>query len=97
MSKPKYPFEKRLEVVNHYFTTDDGYRIISARFGVPRTQVRTWVALYEKHGEKGLIPKPKGVREGANKRGNSSRLTQSFHFFMFEPIFSPVNALNQPI
>ena len=61
MSKPKYPFEKRLEVVNHYFTTDDGYRIISARFGVPRTQVRTWVALYEKHGEKGLIHKPKGV------------------------------------
>ena len=38
-----------------------------------------------------------GTREGANKRGNSSRLTQSFHFFMFEPIFSPVNALNQPI
>jgi hypothetical protein len=22
---------------------------------------QTWVALYEKHGEKGLIPKPKGV------------------------------------
>ncbi len=37
------------------------------------------------------------IREGANKRGNSSRLTQSFHFFMFESIFSPVNALNQPI
>jgi hypothetical protein len=37
------------------------------------------------------------VKEGANKRGNTSRLTQSFHFFMFEPIFSPVNALNQPI
>ncbi len=37
------------------------------------------------------------LMEGANKRGNSSRLTQSFHFFMFEPIFSPVNALNQPI
>jgi hypothetical protein len=36
-------------------------------------------------------------KEGANKQGNSSRLTQSFHFFMFEPIFSPVNALNQPI
>ncbi|WP_241182771.1 ankyrin repeat domain-containing protein, partial [Escherichia coli] len=34
------------------------------------------------------------IREGANKWGNSSRLTQSFHFFMFEPIFSPVNALN---
>ncbi|HGV9214610.1 TPA: restriction endonuclease subunit S, partial [Escherichia coli] len=38
----------------------------------------------------------KEIREGANKRGNSSRLTQSFHFFMFESIFSPVNALNQP-
>ncbi|WP_409557629.1 DUF5405 family protein, partial [Escherichia coli] len=25
------------------------------------------------------------LREGANKRGNTSRLTQSFHFFMFEP------------
>ncbi len=37
------------------------------------------------------------LKEGANKRGNSSRLTQSFHFFMFESIFSPVNALNQPI
>ena len=37
------------------------------------------------------------AKEGANKRGNSSRLTQSFHFIMFEPIFSPVNALNQPI
>ncbi|AXX03924.1 hypothetical protein CsakCS09_18935 [Cronobacter sakazakii] len=42
--------------------------------------------------DRGTLPK-----EGANKRGNSSRLTQSFHFFMFEPIFSPVNALNQPI
>ncbi len=41
--------------------------------------------------------KPPRIKEGANKRGNSSRLTQSFHFFMFEPIFSPVNALNQPI
>ena len=29
------------------------------------------------------------VREGANKRGNSSRLTQSFHFFLFEPFFLP--------
>ncbi|RCC36254.1 transcriptional regulator, partial [Escherichia coli] len=30
---------------------------------------------------------PEAPKEGANKRGNSSRLTQSFHFFMFEPIF----------
>ncbi|WP_218571018.1 hypothetical protein, partial [Klebsiella grimontii] len=53
----------------------------------------------ESNGTVNEIPGDKGstVREGANKRGNSSRLTQSFHFFMFEPIFSPVNALNQPI
>ena len=44
-----------------------------------------------------LLAGKQRIREGANKRGNSSRLTQSFHFFMFEPIFSPVNALNQPI
>ncbi|HFG4501732.1 TPA: hypothetical protein ACGHB3_004035, partial [Acinetobacter baumannii] len=31
----------------------------------------------------------KQSREGANKRGNSSRLTQSFHFFLFEPFFLP--------
>ncbi|RCR48566.1 response regulator, partial [Escherichia coli] len=28
----------------------------------------------------------RATKEGANKRGNTSRLTQSFHFFMFEPI-----------
>ncbi len=33
--------------------------------------------------------KKNAPREGANKRGNSSRLTQSFHFFMFEPFFLP--------
>ncbi|MGD2935272.1 type 1 fimbrial major subunit FimA, partial [Escherichia coli] len=40
-----------------------------------------------------LLAIASSTKEGANKRGNSSRLTQSFHFFMFEPIFSPVNAL----
>ncbi|WP_275276048.1 type VI secretion system tip protein TssI/VgrG, partial [Escherichia coli] len=40
-------------------------------------KVTSW--MYSHPGER--------IREGANKRGNSSRLTQSFHFFMFEPIF----------
>ncbi|MEH8129147.1 hypothetical protein Q7I26_13485, partial [Aeromonas veronii] len=53
-----------------------------------------WAYLEQWLGGHLLVPT---FREGANKRGNSSRLTQSFHFFMFEPIFSPVNALNQPI
>ncbi len=44
-----------------------------------------------------LLAIASSTKEGANKRGNTSRLTQSFHFFMFEPIFSPVNALNQSI
>ncbi|GCJ22793.1 transcriptional regulator [Escherichia coli] len=44
-----------------------------------------------------ILAESSSFKEGANKRGNTSRLTQSFHFFMFEPIFSPVNALNQPI
>ncbi|WP_284935255.1 hypothetical protein, partial [Citrobacter freundii] len=37
------------------------------------------------------------AKEGADKRVISSRLTQTFHVLMFEPIFSPVNALNHPI
>ncbi|HBJ66401.1 MAG TPA: hypothetical protein DDZ03_18775 [Shigella sp.] len=40
----------------------------------------------------GWLPK-----EGSTKRVNPSRLTQSFPFLMFEPIFSPVNALHHPI
>ncbi|ELD07484.1 hypothetical protein A15I_00652 [Escherichia coli KTE204] len=51
-------------------------------------------SILSSHNTSGNMDK---LKEGANKRGNSSRLTQSFHFFMFEPIFSPVNALNQPI
>lgn len=40
MSRRKYTFQQRLEVVMHYFATDEGYRLTSARFNVPRTQVR---------------------------------------------------------
>ncbi|PAQ17222.1 hypothetical protein BIU79_07785 [Klebsiella pneumoniae] len=96
MSKPKYPFEKRLEVVNHYFTTDDGYRIISARFGVPRTQVRTWVALYEKHGEKGLIPKPKGVSADPELRIKVYGSTTYCNFYShvkYSPLASSVRVI----
>ena len=63
-----------------------------------RFLVNSWIENSSGVKEKSfIITPPLFVREGANKRGNSSRLTQSFHFFMFEPIFSPVNALNQPI
>lgn len=60
MTKRKYTFEQRLEVVMHYFATDDGYRITSARFNVPRTQVRMWVAAYDatgsSHGKPSKLP-----------------------------------------
>ena len=61
MSRRKYTFQQRLEVVMHYFTTDEGYRLTSARFNVPRTQVRLWVAAYDAYGEEGLKPRDKGV------------------------------------
>jgi hypothetical protein len=64
--------------------------IVGVMVGTYRVALDAQKAIYD--GTAGNVPK-----EGANKRGNSSRLTQSFHFFMFEPIFSPVNALNQPI
>ncbi|EGI0929557.1 IS3 family transposase [Salmonella enterica] len=61
MKRQKHTFEKRLAVVKHYFTTDDGYRVTAAKFNVPRTQVRLWTAVYENQGEEGLKPKPLGV------------------------------------
>lgn len=61
MSRRKYTFQQRLEVVMHYFATDEGYRLTSARFKVPRTQVRIWVAAYDAYGEEGLKPRDKGV------------------------------------
>ena len=61
MSRRKYTFEQRLEVVMHYLATDEGYRLTSARFNVPRTQVRLWVAAYDVYGEEGLKPRDKGV------------------------------------
>ena len=61
MSRRKYTFQQRLEVVMHYFATDEGYRLTSARFNVPRTQVRIWVAAYDAYGEEGLKPRDKGV------------------------------------
>lgn len=57
MSRRKYTFQQRLEVVMHYFTTDEGYRLTSARFNVPGTQVRLWVAAYDAYGEEGLKPR----------------------------------------
>lgn len=57
----KYTLEERLEVVMHYLTGDEGYWLTSARFHIPRTQVRIWVAACDAYGEEGLKPSDKGV------------------------------------
>lgn len=66
--KKKYSFEQRMNVVNHYLNTDDGYRVISSIFGVPRTQVRAWIAIYQSHGEEGLRPKDKRLSSSPDLR-----------------------------
>lgn len=68
MSRRKYTFEQRLAVVMHYFATDEGYRLTSARLNVPKTQVRIWVAAYDAYGEEGLKPRDKGVSIDPNIR-----------------------------
>ncbi len=84
----------------HYFSDDksvDGDQTYM-RVGVKgETQINDQLTGYGQWEYNVQANNTESSREGANKRGNSSRLTQSFHFFMFEPIFSPVNALNQPI
>ncbi|PXL16991.1 hypothetical protein DMS56_22670 [Klebsiella variicola] len=78
MSRRKYTLQQRLEVVMHYFATDEGYRLTSARFNVPRTQVRIWVAAYDAYGEEGLKPRDKGVSidpdSGQNRSVSASKL-----------------------
>lgn len=57
MSRSHYTFEQRLALVMHYLTTDEGYRLTSVRFNVPRTHVRIWVAANVAYGEEGLKPR----------------------------------------
>ncbi|WP_279505587.1 CS1-pili formation C-terminal domain-containing protein [Aeromonas veronii] len=91
-------------VVNHAGRTvseADGFFALEMSERNPNFQVQyqggTAVRAVARYIQSGPTARGITTREGANKRGNSSRLTQSFHFFMFEPIFSPVNASNQPI
>ncbi len=102
-----------IDKINQFQSTDENARYnygedlekvlntLSGLTGIVYEVIGNWVWISGETKEHKDILKEMGCKwaskEGANKRGNSSRLTQSFHFFMFEPIFSPVNALNQPI
>ncbi|BCM32341.1 hypothetical protein ExPECSC054_2326 [Escherichia coli] len=91
-----------VELITHFSSEDGTVRIPTSRVIAQLTEEQHWQLFSEqlellKSCQHFFIQHKLFAWEGANKRGNSSRLTQSFHFFMFEPIFSPVNALNQPI
>lgn len=55
------PSKNALKSLCTILLATEGYRLTSARFNVPRTQVRIWVAAYDAYGEEGLRPRDKGV------------------------------------
>ena len=85
-----------VSIINGVILNDVSWDVVVESTEVNNLNLFVW-RFFERYVVSGFFIKGKEFREGANKRGNTSRLTQSFHFFMFEPIFSPVNALNQPI
>ena len=54
----KYGYEYKLQVVQYYFESRCGYRSTSDKFQVDRSQVREWIALYNKHGADALRRRP---------------------------------------
>ena len=98
------PFVANSPLMSFFYEHPEDYKQYLTHEGEYKPEARAWQTANNTYGfSNGLgvveviIALLVLAKEGANKRENSSRLTQSFHFFMFEPIFSPVNALNQPI
>ena len=54
MAKPKYSFETRLAVINHYLSGKDGTKRTAELFGVERTSVRRWVRAWQLHDIDGI-------------------------------------------
>ncbi|MCY6414033.1 IS3 family transposase [Acinetobacter sp. VNH17] len=50
MSRLKRTVEFKLEVVNHFFHTNDGQRRTAAIYGIDQGHVRLWANLYKRHG-----------------------------------------------
>lgn len=46
----KYTNEFKREVVNYYFSSQNGYIRTASYFGIERSSVRRWVNNYKKHG-----------------------------------------------
>ncbi|WP_342598924.1 IS3 family transposase [Psychrobacillus sp. FSL H8-0483] len=50
----KYTVEVKLQAVERYLTGNESYQTIAESIGVAKSQVITWVKLFEAHGEKGF-------------------------------------------
>jgi transposase len=53
----KHTEQFKLEVVEHYLNSLDGYISVAQQHGVGRSVVRRWVAFYRNHGANGLKKK----------------------------------------
>lgn len=53
----RYSDSFRVAVVEEWLKGDQGPAAIAKRYGIERSHLRRWVALYEQHGEDGLTKK----------------------------------------
>lgn len=53
----KYTADFKLKVVKHYLKGTEGYRLLSAQYGVASPHIRNWVSAYKIHGMEGLVRK----------------------------------------
>lgn len=51
----KYSQAFKLRVVQYYLSGHGGYRSIAAYFNIDHDTVRKWLAIYDLHGEQGLL------------------------------------------
>lgn len=48
--------DEKLEIVNHYLKTGDGYKSTGKKYGIAPSQVRCFVTKYRLYGKEGLRP-----------------------------------------
>ena len=51
----KHSIELKRDVIEHYTSGKDGFRLTAKRFGVQKLDVRKWVAAYLAHGAESLL------------------------------------------
>lgn len=88
----KYSLDAKRQIIDYHLATGAGAKQLSRRFGVNRTQIQNWIALYKNHGFEGLIRQPRhysiAFKTGvlAKMRAESwSAATASAHFGIASP------------